>query len=209
MATGPELSGSRRSIQAHTSWRRGSRTSSSCRWPSIRSADRGATRSPPTTHRPRVSGSPDDLRYLIDHLHSLGIAVIVDWVPAHFPKDDWALARFDGTALCEHADPLRGEQLDWGTYVSTSVGTRCVTSWSPMPCSGSASSTSTVCVTRSPRCCISTIRARRASGGPTSTAAGRTSGGTVPAGNQCDCAQTLSRRGDHRRGPRPGRASPG
>ena len=62
-------------------------------------------------------GSPDDLRYLIDHLHSLGIAVIVDWVPAHFPKDDWALARFDGTPLYEHADPLRGEQLDWGTYV--------------------------------------------------------------------------------------------
>ncbi|MXP22627.1 1,4-alpha-glucan branching protein GlgB [Gordonia sp. HNM0687] len=62
-------------------------------------------------------GSPDDLRFLIDHLHSLGIGVIVDWVPAHFPKDDWALARFDGTALYEDGDPMRGEQLDWGTYV--------------------------------------------------------------------------------------------
>ena len=62
-------------------------------------------------------GSPDDLRYLIDRAHQAGIGVIVDWVPAHFPKDDWALARFDGTPLYEHADPRRGEQLDWGTYV--------------------------------------------------------------------------------------------
>lgn len=62
-------------------------------------------------------GSPDDFRFLVDHLHALGIGVIVDWVPAHFPKDDWALARFDGTPLYEHADPTRGEQLDWGTYI--------------------------------------------------------------------------------------------
>jgi len=62
-------------------------------------------------------GTPDDLRYLIDRAHQAGIGVVVDWVPAHFPKDDWALARFDGTPLYEHADPRRGEQLDWGTYV--------------------------------------------------------------------------------------------
>ncbi|WP_405489807.1 1,4-alpha-glucan branching protein GlgB [Nocardia sp. NBC_00511] len=62
-------------------------------------------------------GSPDDFRYLVDHLHRKGIGVILDWVPAHFPRDEWALARFDGTALYEHADPRRGEQLDWGTYV--------------------------------------------------------------------------------------------
>jgi 1,4-alpha-glucan branching enzyme len=62
-------------------------------------------------------GSPDDLRYLIDTLHQAGIGVIVDWVPAHFPKDAWALARFDGTPLYEHGDPRRGEQPDWGTYV--------------------------------------------------------------------------------------------
>jgi 1,4-alpha-glucan branching enzyme len=62
-------------------------------------------------------GSPDDLRYLIDRAHAAGIGVIVDWVPAHFPKDEWALARFDGTPLYEHGDPRRGEQLDWGTYV--------------------------------------------------------------------------------------------
>jgi 1,4-alpha-glucan branching enzyme len=62
-------------------------------------------------------GSPDDLRYLIDRAHQAGIGVIVDWVPAHFPKDEWALARFDGTPLYEHPDPRRGEQQDWGTYV--------------------------------------------------------------------------------------------
>ncbi len=65
---------------------------------------------------PRL-GTPDDLRYLIDALHQAGIGVIVDWVPAHFPKDAWALGRFDGTPLYEHSDPRRGEQLDWGTYV--------------------------------------------------------------------------------------------
>jgi len=62
-------------------------------------------------------GSPDDFRYLVDRLHQAGIGVIVDWVPGHFPRDEWALARFDGTPLYEHADPRRGEQPDWGTYV--------------------------------------------------------------------------------------------
>jgi 1,4-alpha-glucan branching enzyme len=62
-------------------------------------------------------GNPDDFRYLVDRLHQAGYGVIVDWVPAHFPKDEWALARFDGTPLYEHPDPRRGEQLDWGTYV--------------------------------------------------------------------------------------------
>ncbi|MEI8237907.1 MAG: 1,4-alpha-glucan branching protein GlgB [Actinomycetota bacterium] len=62
-------------------------------------------------------GSPDDFRAMVDILHARGIGVIVDWVPAHFPKDDWSLARFDGTALYEHADPRLGEHPDWGTYV--------------------------------------------------------------------------------------------
>jgi len=62
-------------------------------------------------------GSPDDFRFLVDALHQKGIGVIVDWVPAHFPKDDWALARFDGTALYEHEDPRKGEHPDWGTLV--------------------------------------------------------------------------------------------
>ncbi|GAA1713776.1 alpha-1,4-glucan:alpha-1,4-glucan 6-glycosyltransferase [Propioniferax innocua] len=62
-------------------------------------------------------GTPDEFRYLIDRLHQAGIGVIMDWVPGHFPKDEWALGRFDGTALYEHADPRQGEQPDWGTYV--------------------------------------------------------------------------------------------
>src|SRR5229473_523382 len=62
-------------------------------------------------------GTPDDLRFLIDHLHQRGVGVIMDWVPAHFPKDAFALARFDGTALYEHLDPRRGEHPDWGTYI--------------------------------------------------------------------------------------------
>ncbi len=62
-------------------------------------------------------GTPDDLRYLIDHLHQQGIGVIMDWVPAHFPKDAFALGRFDGSALYEHLDPRKGEHPDWGTYI--------------------------------------------------------------------------------------------
>ncbi|MCX5042900.1 1,4-alpha-glucan branching protein GlgB [Aldersonia sp. NBC_00410] len=62
-------------------------------------------------------GTPDDFRWFVDRMHRDGIGVIVDWVPAHFPKDEWALARFDGGPLYEHGDPHRGEQLDWGTYV--------------------------------------------------------------------------------------------
>ena len=62
-------------------------------------------------------GSPDEFRYLVDALHQAGIGVILDWVPAHFPKDEWALAKFDGTALYEHADPRLGEHPDWGTLI--------------------------------------------------------------------------------------------
>jgi 1,4-alpha-glucan branching enzyme len=62
-------------------------------------------------------GTPDDFRYLVDRLHQAGIGVLVDWVPAHFPRDAWALARFDGTPLYENPDPQRGEQPDWGTLI--------------------------------------------------------------------------------------------
>jgi 1,4-alpha-glucan branching enzyme len=62
-------------------------------------------------------GSPDDFRYFVDHMHANGIGVLLDWVPAHFATDAWALTRFDGTALYEHDDPRRGEHPDWGTYV--------------------------------------------------------------------------------------------
>jgi 1,4-alpha-glucan branching enzyme len=62
-------------------------------------------------------GSPDEFKFLVDALHGAGIGVILDWVPAHFPKDEWALAKFDGTALYEHADPRLGEHPDWGTLI--------------------------------------------------------------------------------------------
>ncbi len=62
-------------------------------------------------------GSPEDFKYLVNALHEAGLGVIVDWVPAHFPRDDWALARFDGTALYEHEDPRKGAHQDWGTLI--------------------------------------------------------------------------------------------
>ena len=62
-------------------------------------------------------GTPDEFQYLVNALHEAGIGVIVDWVPAHFPRDTWALARFDGTALYEHEDPRKGAHQDWGTLI--------------------------------------------------------------------------------------------
>lgn len=62
-------------------------------------------------------GNPDDFRHFVDYCHQNGIGVILDWVPAHFPKDDFALRRFDGTALYEHEDPRLGEHPDWGTLI--------------------------------------------------------------------------------------------
>jgi 1,4-alpha-glucan branching enzyme len=62
-------------------------------------------------------GTPEDFQYLVNALHEAGIGVLVDWVPAHFPRDEWALARFDGTALYEHEDPRKGAHADWGTLI--------------------------------------------------------------------------------------------
>jgi 1,4-alpha-glucan branching enzyme len=65
----------------------------------------------------RRHGTPEDFAWFVDHLHGRGIGVILDWVPAHFPRDDFALAGFDGTHLYEHADPRQGAHLDWGTLI--------------------------------------------------------------------------------------------
>jgi 1,4-alpha-glucan branching enzyme len=62
-------------------------------------------------------GTPDDFRFFVDRCHQAGVGVILDWVPAHFPKDDFALRRFDGTPLYEHEDPRQGEHPDWGTLI--------------------------------------------------------------------------------------------
>src|SRR5207302_2988945 len=61
-------------------------------------------------------GTPQDLKYLIDYLHQRGIAVILDWVPSHFPTDEWALGYFDGTHLYEHSDPRIGIHKDWDSF---------------------------------------------------------------------------------------------
>ncbi len=62
-------------------------------------------------------GTPDDFQFLVNALHEAGIGVLIDWVPAHFPRDEWALAHFDGTALYEHEDPRKGAHQDWGTLI--------------------------------------------------------------------------------------------
>ena len=62
-------------------------------------------------------GAPEDFQHLVNALHEAGIGVFMDWVPAHFPRDDWALARFDGTSLYEHEDPRKGAHQDWGTLI--------------------------------------------------------------------------------------------
>ena len=121
-------------------------------------------------------GSPDDLRMFVDRLHQAGVGVILDWVPAHFPRDDFALARFDGTALYEHADPRRGAHPDWGTLVFNFGRHEVRNFLSRTRSSGCASTTPTGSAsTPSPRCSTSTTRAARASGSRTSSAATRTS----------------------------------
>ena len=77
----------------------------------------GLPRARPSSRPTARFGDPDDFRYLVDSLHQAGIGVIADWAPGHFATDEWALVRFDGTPLYEHADPRKGWQPDWGSYV--------------------------------------------------------------------------------------------
>ena len=78
-------------------------------------------------------GTPDDFQYFVDHLHQHGIGIILDWVPAHFPKNDYGLINFDGTALYEYADDRIGEHKEWGTKVFNLPATRCANSCSIAP----------------------------------------------------------------------------
>ncbi len=121
-------------------------------------------------------GHPDDFKYLVDRLHQASIGVIVDWVPAHFPKDEWALANFDGQPLYEHSPTHGAASSPTGEpWSSTSASRRCATSSSRTRCTGSKSSTSTGCEWMpSPRCSTSTTAAKTASGCRTRTAAART-----------------------------------
>ncbi len=147
-------------------------------------------------------GSPDDFRYLVDALHQAGIGVIVDWVPAHFPKDDFALGRFDGTALYEHGDPRRGEQPDWGTFVFNFGRSR----GAQLPGRQRA-----VLARGVPRR-RAAGRRRRLDALPRLLAPGRRvdaqqvrrpgepRGGRLPAGDERDRLQARARRGDDRRG---------
>ena len=94
-----------------------SRISNYCRLPNIRLTLPGAISRSGSMAATWRFGTPDELRHLVDRCHQAGLGVIVDWVPAHFPRDPNGLGRFDGTALYEHEDPRRGEHADWGTLV--------------------------------------------------------------------------------------------
>ena len=122
-------------------------------------------------------GTPEDFAALVDACHAQGLGVLLDWVPGHFPDDPHGLAHFDGTALYEHANPLQGRHLDWGTliynYGRTEVVNFLVVERAVL---AGALRASTGCASmRWPRCCISTTRARPAAGFRTSTAAAKTS----------------------------------
>ena len=174
---GVSPTGSSRRCSPSTSSARASPTSSSCRSRSTRSTARGATRPPGTSRRRSRYGTPQDFMALVDHLHQRGIGVILDWVPSHFPTDDFALG-----LLRRHAPVrARGSRARGSTPTgirtsSTTAATRCARSCCPrrMHWLGHVPRRRRCGSTRSPRCSTSTTRASRASGCRTSTAGGRT-----------------------------------
>ena len=121
-------------------------------------------------------GPPEGFARFVDGAHRAGIGVILDWVPAHFPTDEHGLARFDGTALYEHADPRQGFHPDWNTAIYNFGRQEVFSFLLNNALYWLKNFTSTACASmRSPRCSTSTTRARKASGSPTSSAAARTS----------------------------------
>ena len=121
-------------------------------------------------------GTPDDFRYLVDRLHQAGVGVLVDWVPAHFPR---TTSHWPGSMehRCTSTPTRCAVNTRTGARTcSTSDARRCATSWSPTPCTGARSSTSTACgSTLWPPCCTWTTPAKKDNGRPTPTEAGRTS----------------------------------
>ena len=132
-------------------------------------------------------GTPDDFRYFVDHLHQRGVGVIVDWVPAHFPKDDWALARFDGTAPLRARRPRGGRAPGLGharLQLRAQRGPQLPRRQRALL--AARSSTSTGCgSTPSPRCSTSTTRASRAQWVPNQL---RRAG--EPRGHRASCASS-------------------
>ena len=150
-------------------------------------------------------GAPDDFKKFVDTLHRRGIGVLLDWVPAHFPRDEFALARFDGTALYEHEDPRRGRAPRLGhARLQLRRATRSATSCSRTRCSGRASTTPTASAsTPWPRCSTSTTRARKASGCRTCTAGARTSTPSRSSRSSTRCCTRASPASCRRRRSRP------